>query len=124
MILMRLLVSIGDASLIDQFEDHLIPSARISLIYNDQKLGRKRDFMFIRTDLEFAGNLLSLINENNSTNRNSDGKFEVLGIQYSQYFKPEFDFRYYQYLNKHSTMVWRINTGIGIPYNNSKCIAI
>ncbi|NNM16852.1 MAG: BamA/TamA family outer membrane protein [Bacteroidia bacterium] len=117
-----LLNNIGDQSLIDQFEDHLIPSTRLSVVFNNQKLGRNSDFLFFRTDIEFAGNALSWINEGRNADLNADGKFEVLGIQYSQYFKPEFDLRYYQYINKHSTMVWRISPAIGIPYKNSNVL--
>ena len=45
--------------------------------------------------------------------------YTIAGLPYSQYFKTEFDFRYYQILNSKNEIVYRINPGIILPYGNS-----
>lgn len=110
-----LLISSSDPGLIDRFEDHLIPSGRLTYIYNDQQLGKSQNFTFLKADLSSASFLLSFV----KTKKSNDGENQVLGIQYSQFIKPEFDFRHYRYLYKRNIIVFRLNAGLGIPYDNS-----
>jgi hypothetical protein len=57
--------------------------------------------------------------EIDSLNTNMPSFYTIADIPYSQYFKAEFDFRYYQILNTKNELVYRINPGIILPYGNS-----
>ncbi len=52
--------------------------------------------MYFRFSFEIAGNSLRLIDKFTKTNYNTETKYEVLGILYSQYIRPDFDLRFYQ----------------------------
>lgn len=45
--------------------------------------------------------------------------YTLFNLPYSQYFKAEVDFRYYQILNSKNEIVYRINPGVIVPYGNS-----
>lgn len=62
---------------------------------------------------------LEIQNEINSLNSTQPSFYNITDIPYSQYFKSEIDFRYYQILNTKNEIVYRINPGIIIPYGNS-----
>jgi len=54
-----------------------------------------------------------------SLNNSRPAFYTLGGVPYSQYFKTEIDFRYYQILNSKNEIVYRINPGIILPYGNS-----
>ena len=43
----------------------------------------------------------------------------LLNIRYSQFLRTDFDFRYYHYLDRNNSLVFRTMIGIGLPYGNS-----
>jgi hypothetical protein len=57
--------------------------------------------------------------EIDSLNNNSPSFYTIAGLPYSQYFKAEVDFRYYQILNTKNELVYRINPGVIVPFGNS-----
>jgi hypothetical protein len=54
-----------------------------------------------------------------SVNNSQPAFYSILDLPYSQYFKTEIDFRYYQILNSKNELVYRINPGIILPFGNS-----
>lgn len=128
--------------------DHLILGTSYTLSYNSQQVNKLKDFHYIMFKIEFAGNLINLINRTakstklgygdylkeivNITNENPEegketikelnqegGFYTLFKLPYAQYFKSEIDFRYYQIFNKKNELVYRINPGIILPYGNS-----
>jgi outer membrane protein assembly factor BamA len=75
--------------------------------------------MYFRFTFEMAGNSLRLVDKLTNRDYNDTTTYEILGIDYSQYFRPEMDARYYQIFNENSSMVYRVTGGIGIAYLNS-----
>ena len=103
----------------EQYTDHLIFGLNYSFIFNNQNIKKStNDFFYFKFDIETSGNLLSLFN-NTSIITKSDDHHEILGIRYAQFFKYQFDFRFYHYFNSHNTLAMRFMYGQGIAYGNS-----
>ncbi|HIA37428.1 MAG TPA: hypothetical protein EYN89_12040 [Flavobacteriales bacterium] len=48
-----------------------------------------------------------------------DNSYKIFGIKYAQYSKVDVDWRNYLFINQHSTLVFRIASGLGLPFGNS-----
>ncbi|MBQ2838292.1 MAG: BamA/TamA family outer membrane protein [Muribaculaceae bacterium] len=70
---------------------------------------------------EFAGNLLYAISSLSNQKR-EDGVYKLFGIQYSQYFKCDFDYMYARNFNPRHSLAFHIGAGVGVPYGNSKVL--
>ncbi len=103
----------------DQYSSHLLLGARYSFVYSSQSLNQEGSFIYLRTDLESSGNLLSLFNKTKLVTEN-EGHHEILGIRYAQYLRSSFDFRQHIDLGEENWLVFRQFVGIGFPYGNSK----
>lgn len=111
--------SLTDPRLKYQYTDHLVAGLKYTLQYTSQELNRLKDYIYIKTNFETGGNLLYTIDNMVKGPKNEEGYFTLLNIQYAQYVRPDFDFRYYNKLGREHMMVYRFYTGIGIPYGNS-----
>ena len=103
----------------DQYTSHLIFGTRYSFTYSSQRLNQEGSFVYLRTDLESSGNLLSLFNNTKIITEN-DGRHLLLGIPYAQYLRGSFDIRQHLDLGSDSWLVLREFVGIGFPYGNSQ----
>ena len=104
----------------NSFTDHFIASLRYSFIFSDQQLNKKTNFNYFKGNLELAGNLLSYFNKfSNTLIDSSDNSYRIFGIKYAQYSKVDLDWRHYIFINQHSTLIFRIASGLGLPYGNS-----
>jgi outer membrane protein assembly factor BamA len=107
----------------NSFIDHLTTATRYVFIFNNQLLGKNRNFSYLRGNIEFAGNTLRAINNlSNKLDNETDTSYSIGGIQYAQYIRTDFDFRYYNIINQHSTIVFRLAAGLGVPYGNSQSL--
>ena len=115
------LLDAGDPVLLNSYKAHLVTNGRYSFIFNNQEITKQKDFVFLRTNVELAGNSVRLVNEINDGNVGSHkkDKYKFLDQQFAQYIRPDADFRYYRNLNAHSMIVFRIAGGIGVTYLNS-----
>jgi len=113
------LKELNDPYLFYTYADHLITFGRWSYIINTQKLKRLRNYYFFMLNVETAGNTLWLANHLLSSKPQEDKSYTVLKARYSQYFRPDVDFRFYQVINENNTMVYRATAGLGIPYLNA-----
>jgi len=116
------LKTLYDQRLKYQYTDHLVAGLRYTLQYTSQQLNRLADYIYIRTNFETGGNLLYAIDKIFNAPKNSAGNYTLLNIQYAQYVRPDFDFRYYQKLGRQHMIVYRFYTGIGITYGNSPAL--
>ncbi|MBR4561563.1 MAG: BamA/TamA family outer membrane protein [Bacteroidales bacterium] len=103
----------------DQYSSHLLLGARYSFIYTNQRLNQEGSFIYLRTDIETSGNLLSLFNKTKLINEH-DGHHDIFGIRYAQYVRTSIDFRQHLDLGHESWLVFREFMGIGVPYGNSR----
>ena len=112
-----------DASsyLANSYKDVLILGGNYSFIFNNQKIQKSRDYLFLRINAEAAGNMLSLAS-NIAGAEKKEGYLNFFGQPFAQYIRTDMDIRYNIILNDASSIVYRGFAGIGIPYGNSKAI--
>ena len=105
--------------ILNSFRDHFINSTTYTFIYNTQRINKARNFTFLRFNAEFAGNIQS--GYNSLTNKPYDNpdteSYNIIGIRYSQFVKGDLDIRFFGQ-TKTTSLVKRINIGIGKPYGN------
>ncbi len=117
------ILSYNDAALASSYSDHLIANGKYSFTFNNQYLGRIKNVLFLRFNLEFAGNTFYAFDKlTDRAASDSTGNYQRLGVDYAQYIRPDIDFRYYQVFNEQNQLVYRINGGIAHPYGNTDFI--
>ncbi len=117
-----LLEQTTDMRLKNQYTNHLVAGLRYTLTYNNQDVAIKKDFIYIRTNFETGGNLIYAFNSIFKSHKNENGNYTLFNLPYSQYVRPDLDFRYYDLLGKDFSLVYRFYGGIGIPYGNSNSL--
>jgi len=100
------------------FEDHMVNVARYGFELNNQHIGKSKDFIFLRSNLESAGNLVYLVNSIVSSDSASD-QYLLFNVPYFQYLRGDVDFRYYNIIDKQNKFAYRFYAGMGFPYGNS-----
>lgn len=92
------------------FEQQFIAGLTYGFTYNELVDAENTHAFFLGTNVDIAGNLLSLIR---------GGKETVFGLEYAQYAKADIDFRYYFRFGREQTLITRLYGGLGVPYGNS-----
>ncbi|MBN2215456.1 MAG: BamA/TamA family outer membrane protein [Bacteroidales bacterium] len=100
------------------FTDHLVGVSRYTAEFNTQEIGKIRDFVFIRLNLELAGNSLYFINKLTDS-RVVEGSYRLFDVRFSQYARADLEFKYFRVINSRNTMVYRGFAGVGYPYANA-----
>lgn len=75
----------------------------------------------LRVSGELAGNLLYGISTLSGQKRH-DGVYKVLGIQYAQYVKADFDYSYTRNFDGRNSLSCHVGAGIAFPYGNSSMV--
>ena len=116
----NLLKSSNNLFLKNSFTSQLITSSKITYSISNQIAGERRNFYYAEFNIENAG-LIPAISRSffNEPEKNSNGKYVILGTPYAQYVRLDVDFRYYHYTASSSSIANRVMIGIGNPYNNS-----
>lgn len=110
----------NDIFLKNTFSNNLILNNRFGLSYSTKPVSKGLSYIDLRWDaLELSGNILTLINNLLGSQKNSDGTYELLGVQYFQYAKSAIDFRYTTVFDKNNTTVFRLFSGMALPYGNT-----
>ncbi|WP_027137144.1 translocation and assembly module lipoprotein TamL [Gaetbulibacter saemankumensis] len=100
-------------------ENNLIISSSFSLT-NDERINLfDENFSIFRSKIEFAGNVLSGISNLMNLNKNSNGRYEIFNVAYSQFVKTEFDYIKHWDLGNKNVLAVRAFLGLAIPYGNS-----
>ncbi len=99
------------------YQDHLITNTSYSLVYNQQEVNKRKDFLYVNWNIEEAGNFLNLWARAIS-DKSQEGYYETFGVRYAQYVQSDIDLRYHHYLNKVNSMAYRFYLGVGYPYGN------
>lgn len=94
------------------------------LTWNAAQLQRLADFSFIRGTLDVSGNTLGVISQLFNFKKNEDNQKTVLGVPFLQYIKGELDYRLYRYLGGNKQFIFRLNTGLAVPYGNNSELLI
>ncbi|MBN2480178.1 MAG: BamA/TamA family outer membrane protein [Bacteroidales bacterium] len=100
------------------FEDHLVNTVRYGFELNNQLIGQSKNFMYLRFNMESAGNLVNVWQTTISRNP-EQYPLQVFNVPYFQYLRGDIDVRYYQVINTINRIVYRAYIGLGYPYGNS-----
>lgn len=105
--------------ILNSFQNHFINSTTYSFIYNNQRINKITNFIYFKSNIEFAGNIQSAFNS--LTDKPYDNpeteSYNIYNIRYSQFVKVDLDLRSYGQ-SKTTSFVKRINVGLGKPYGN------
>lgn len=97
--------------------DFVLLNTHYEFTYTNQNLSKRQNFAYLHFSVETAGNLLNgvanLMGRNPSRYENEDG------IEFSQYFRLEGEFKQYLYHGDKSTLVLRALGGFALPYGQS-----
>ena len=103
-------------------ENNLIFTTNYSFTKTTRKSLTDNNFSRINVKLELAGNTLSSISNALGLKKNSDDRYELFNVAYSQYVKTEIDYIKYWKISRKNTFAIRSFFGIAIPYGNSNSI--
>ena len=103
-------------------ENNLIFSSSFGLVEDTRQNLYDENFSIFRVKLELAGNLLSNASKLLGLTKDSNGRYEVFNVAFSQYVKTELDFIKHWDLGKNNVLAIRTYGGIAIPYGNSTSI--
>ena len=110
--------SIKNTPLGYSFEDHLVNVIRYGFELNNQRIGRSKDFAFLRFNVETAGNLVNAANKVFNA-ESVNGQYQLFNVPYFQYLRSDMDVRYYNIINVQNKFAYRVYVGLGYPYGNS-----
>ncbi len=103
-------------------QNDLIFASSISYTHSTKLNIQDEDYFSVKTKIESAGNLLSLISKNPLDSDGNPLLNDFFGVNYSQYLKTELEFIKHWNLPGKQIFAIRSFTGIAIPYGNSKSI--
>lgn len=103
-------------------EDDFILSTSYSFSKTTKTDIKDNTFYQLRTKIESAGSLLSLVSNAANLPKNQNGNFEIFNLEYSEYVKTEVDYVKYWDFSKEKVLAIRTFFGIAIPYGNSNYI--
>lgn len=103
-------------------ENNLIVSSALTFFRNTKANLLDNNFYSIRTKIESAGNLLSLLADTKNESLSANGNKTMFGIEYSQYIKGEVDFIKHWDFGKKNTLAMRAFAGLAVPYGNAQSI--
>jgi len=104
------------------YEDHFIISSAYSFTFTDQSRNRP-NYIYFQLNLESAGNALyGIMNALDAPKVGDSYVIPGFNTVFAQFVKADFDFRFYHIFPNRSQFVWRLFSGAGIPYKNSKLL--
>lgn len=103
-------------------ENNLILAANFSYILDKRESLFDNSFSIFRAKLEFAGNLLANTSKLLGLEKDSDGRYKINGVAFSQYIKTELDYVKHWSMGRNNVIASRVFFGIAVPYGNSNSI--
>lgn len=103
-------------------ENNLIISSSFTYNMTTKKGFVDNNFYSIKGKIETAGNLASLIAKEVNEPLSENNKETLLGVEYAQYFKTEFEYIKHWSLGRQKVFAIRNFAGIAIPYGNANSI--
>ncbi|MFD0963472.1 translocation and assembly module lipoprotein TamL [Pseudofulvibacter geojedonensis] len=103
-------------------ENNLIFGSSFSYIHNTRTNLLDNHFTRFGAKLELAGNSLASLSNLLGLQKNSDDRYELFNVEYSQFIKTELDIIKYWDLSRDNIIALRSFFGIAIPYGNSNSI--
>ena len=105
------------------FEQQFIIGTSLNFVHNRISLGSTKHSLYINENLDFSGNMASLITSAiHGTRPSSEDPYLLLNTPYSQYAMLRNELRYLYKPNAQNQVAWRLIAGVGLPYGNSSTI--
>ncbi len=111
-----------DNRLKNQYTDHMVAGLKYTFTFSNQQLSKVKNFFYIRANFETGGNLIYAFDKVLNRPAQDDGTYRLFGLPYSQYVRPDIDFRHYNMYPNNFSLVYRFYGGIGFPYGNSSLL--
>ncbi|MBN1952157.1 MAG: BamA/TamA family outer membrane protein [Bacteroidales bacterium] len=108
---------IEGSPLMTSFSDHAILGARYGFEFTNQVLEKKTDFIYLKLNLESAGNLMSMASYLSSVKPDT-----FLNVPMFRFVKGEADFRLNNQINTDNKWVYRLYAGVGYPLGHSETL--
>ena len=103
-------------------ENNLIFASNFTYLSNNKENLYDDDFSRFRFKIETAGNFLAAFSSLTGAKKDDQDRYDVLGVNYSQYVKTEIDYiKHWDWGNKNIFAI-RVFSGIAIPYGNANSI--
>ncbi len=103
-------------------EDNLIFASSYTFTKNNRENLYDESYSRFRAKVEFAGNVLNAISNIGGLKENSRDRFEIFGVEFSQYAKTELDYIKHWDLGRKNIVAFRAFGGIAIPFGNANSI--
>ncbi|WP_378185484.1 BamA/TamA family outer membrane protein [Aquimarina sp. W85] len=103
-------------------EDNLIFASNYTFLRNTRENLYDENFSRFRAKIELAGNVLSTIAGLAGLSQNSNDRYTIFGVEFSQYIKTEVGYIKHWNLGRRNVLAFRVFGGIAIPYGNANSI--
>jgi len=104
--------------LINSYQNHFIQGSAIEYGFTNKTNNEYRNYIWLETKLETAGNALRGLYSLAGATENSEGSYTIFDVPIAQFLRPSIDIRSYQIITKNTKMVYRGFAGVGIPLVN------
>ncbi len=104
------------------FADQFIVGTNYSYQYSLPRTDPRTLKTALAFSIETAGNIINAVEHLAGRRKTGDEPLHFLGAAYAQYIRTSIDYRVYLKLTRSDELALRINTGIGIPYGNSRTL--
>jgi outer membrane protein assembly factor BamA len=112
--------SLPEVTRLYDYTDQFIVSSSYTYTYNNSNpQSRQRDTHSLRASVELAGNVLYGLSHLFDAKKDADGKYELFGIDYSQYAKLDFDYSKGLVLDDRNRLAFHLGAGVAVPYGNA-----
>ncbi len=115
------LSSTGNLFLKNSFVSHVTTVSRYSFMFNNQSVEEKNFFqasMYLKANLESSGNILRGINNLQHNEKDSLGRYHLLGLPFAQFLRGDLDVRTYKTVKQLGRFVFRAYGGMGYALQN------
>ncbi len=115
--------SLPNSTRIYNFTDQFVVGSGYTYSFtNYTPQNRLRDTHSLRVSFEMAGNLLYAFSKITGAEKDVDGRYNLFGIDYSQFVKADIDFSKSIVLDSRNKIAFHVGVGVGYPYGNSKIL--
>lgn len=103
----------------NSFADQLLFGSQYTFVYNSLLDAKKKEYNYLKTEVEVVGNLINFLLEPSNNNEDSVRRKQLFGVQTAQFVKFDVEGKHYRIFSKKHMLANRINLGLGVPYGNS-----
>lgn len=104
------------------FTDQIVTPVKLGMIYADNQNKPGSTSHFLRLGFETSGNWHHAYRKLTEENYQDDSIYTLFGVNYFQYTKLEAEYRIKRNIDELNSIAFRFNSGIAIPYGNSKLV--